>query len=90
MQLICLSTISTYFRISSIMKIQSARKLQLSDKELLKRFVPIILVPCAYLAAWSAAVPASRRLELRKTPDELKFYICVIDWWEYGCSIGKE
>ncbi|XP_064622928.1 metabotropic glycine receptor-like [Lineus longissimus] len=77
------------WRISSIMKIQSARKLQLSDKELLKRFIPILLVPCAYLAAWSAAVPLTRRLELRKTPQDLKFYICAIDWWEYCCSIGE-
>ncbi|XP_074662951.1 putative G-protein coupled receptor CG31760 [Tubulanus polymorphus] len=77
------------WRISAIIKIQTAKKLQLSDKELLKRFLPILGIAVVFLVAWTVAVPLNERVQIKKTSSGLKYPVCSSDWWMYGVQIGQ-
>ena len=66
---------------------KSAKKLNLSDKMLVQRFLPIPAVSALYLVAWTAI---GRPLaEWKKTNAELKFKYCMLEYWDIGALIGN-
>lgn len=75
------------YRISVIFRVKSAQKIKITDRHLLQRLAPILVLYIMYLLAWSLAGP-SQVIEM-KMPKDLKFTECSIDWWDHAILICK-
>lgn len=73
------------WRISVIFRVKSAQKIKITDRHLLQRLAPILVLYIMYLLAWSLAGP-SQVIEM-KMPKDLKFTECSIDWWDHAILI---
>lgn len=76
------------FRISVIFRQGQIKRIQLPDKTLIRRFVPIIAITVAYLVAWSSA--NRNTTQTRETNDGLKFTMCTENWWSYSAYGSKK
>lgn len=70
------------FRISVIFRQGQIKRIQLPDKTLIRRFVPIIAITVAYLVAWTSA--NRNTTQTRETNAGLKFTMCTENWWSYS------
>ncbi|XP_012942993.1 probable G-protein coupled receptor CG31760 [Aplysia californica] len=71
------------WRISVIFKQGGTMKrVNLPDKALLQRLVPLVALVVVYLGVWSAIHPPLA--ETVKTSKELKFFVCSMSWWSYA------
>ena len=70
-----------------VFKVKSARKVNLSDKILAQRFLPILSVAAAYLAAWTAV--GTPEVVWRVNSSELKFKDCSSTFWGIVVHVGK-
>ena len=76
------------FRISVIFKAGgSTKRINLPDKALLQRMVPLVVVTVAYLVIWE--VLGAPEAVTVKTSAQLKFFVCEMHWWLYGAFGGK-
>ena len=66
---------------------KSARKINLSDKVLAQRFLPILGVSVAYLAAWTAV--GTPEVIWRVNSSDLKFTDCSSTFWGIIVYVGK-
>ncbi len=73
---------------AAIFKVKSAQRVNLSDRVLAQRFIPILAVAVVYLVAWMAVErpPAV----WRRTSSDLKFLDCDAGWWGHGAVIGRD
>lgn len=76
------------FRISVIFRQGQIKRIQLPDKTLIRRFVPIMAITVAYLVAWSSA--NRNTTQTRETNDGLKFTMCTENWWSYSAYGSKK
>lgn len=74
-------------RISIVFKVKSARKINLSDKVLAQRFLPILGVSVAYLAAWTAV--GTPEVIWRVNSSDLKFKDCSSTFWGIIVYVGE-
>lgn len=78
--------INFFKRISQIFRVKSARKLNLTDRVLAQRLVPIVLVGLVAVTLWTAV--GSPQVTWRRTSNtDLKFKDCAATLWEYGILI---
>lgn len=70
-----------------VFKVKSARKINLSDRVLAQRFLPIISVAVAYLAAWAAV--GTPEVVWRVNSADLKFKDCSSTFWGIIVYVGK-
>lgn len=70
------------WRISVIFRQGQIKRIQLPDKTLIRRFVPIIAITVAYLVAWTSA--NRNTTQTRETNAGLKFTMCTENWWSYS------
>ncbi|XP_059178139.1 probable G-protein coupled receptor CG31760 isoform X2 [Physella acuta] len=71
------------WRISVIFKAGGATKrINLPDKALLQRMVPLVLLVGVYLTVWTVLDPP--KAYTVKTSSALKFYVCTMTWWKYA------
>ncbi|RUS75750.1 hypothetical protein EGW08_016501, partial [Elysia chlorotica] len=76
------------WRISVIFKSGgTTKRINLPDKALLQRMVPLVVVTVAYLTAWEILGPP--QAVTVKTSADLKFFVCETRWWTYG-AFGAE
>ena len=66
---------------------KSAKRVNLSDKVLAKRFLPILGVCLLVLSARTAA--GRSEVLTYVMSDSLKFSECSVGWWEFACIGGK-
>ncbi|CAG5132451.1 unnamed protein product, partial [Candidula unifasciata] len=70
------------WRISEIFRSGGARKrVNLPDKALLQRMLPLVVCVIIYLAIWTGIDPPVVVTE--KTSSNLKFFTCSMSWWTY-------
>ncbi|XP_013400587.1 uncharacterized protein LOC106166534 [Lingula anatina] len=74
------------YRIAVIFRVKSAKKVNLTDRVLLRRFIPILAVVVCYLVTWT--VSARPTPVTMTTIDNLKYNSCRTDWWEYVADSG--
>lgn len=70
-----------------IFRVGQLKRVNLPDKVLLQRLIPLLAVAVAYLAAWTAS--EWPKVATRKTSGDLKFDVCVEGWWSYGMQGGR-
>ncbi|KAH9507194.1 hypothetical protein Btru_056592 [Bulinus truncatus] len=71
------------WRISVIFKSGGATKrINLPDKSLLQRMIPLVVLVTGYLSAWTALDPPYAYTV--RTSADLKFYTCSMTWWKYA------
>ncbi|RUS88962.1 hypothetical protein EGW08_003298, partial [Elysia chlorotica] len=75
------------WRISVVFRVRSAQRIKISDGDLIKRLVFIVLVFAAYLTARTIA--GMPKVVEGKDVSDLKAYICHADWWDHSAAIGK-
>ncbi|KAK3786271.1 hypothetical protein RRG08_002015 [Elysia crispata] len=76
------------WRISVIFKAGgTTKRINLPDKALLQRMVPLVVVTVTYLSAWEV-LDAPEAVTV-KTSADLKFFVCEMRWWSYG-AFGAE
>ncbi|XP_055880727.1 probable G-protein coupled receptor CG31760 isoform X3 [Biomphalaria glabrata] len=76
------------WRISVIFKSGGATKrINLPDKALLQRMIPLVIVFTGYLSVWTALDPPYAYTV--KTSSGLKFFTCSMTWWKYALYGGE-
>ncbi|KAK3610032.1 hypothetical protein CHS0354_032381 [Potamilus streckersoni] len=75
------------WRISVVFRVRSAQRIKISDADLIKRLIVVVLVFAAYLTARTVARP-SRVVEGRHVGG-LKAFQCSSDWWDHSAAIGE-
>ena len=70
-----------------VFKVKSARKVNLSDRVLAQRFLPILGLSVAYLVAWTAV--ETPEVTWRVSSSDLKFKDCSSTFWGILVYVGK-
>jgi hypothetical protein len=76
---------SGYCRISVIFN--SRTKVNLTDRKLLQRLLPMMVVMAVYLMCWT--ILGQPEVITVKMDDDKKFFSCSFDYWNYavfGCE----
>ncbi|KAH9502992.1 hypothetical protein Btru_072548 [Bulinus truncatus] len=74
-------------RISVVFRVRSAQRIKISDGDLIKRLVVIVLVFAAYLTARTVA--SMPKVVGGLDVSDLKAYICNADWWDHSAAIAE-
>ncbi|XP_071083633.1 probable G-protein coupled receptor CG31760 isoform X2 [Haliotis cracherodii] len=75
------------WRISVVFRVRSAARIKISDGDLIKRLIVIVLVFAAYLTARTVA--GMPRVVQGKDVSGLKAYQCSSDWWDHSAVIAE-
>ncbi|CAG5132424.1 unnamed protein product, partial [Candidula unifasciata] len=75
------------WRISVVFRVRSAQRVKISDADLIKRLVIIVLVFAGYLTARTVAAMPS--VVQGRDISNLKAYICHADWWDHSAAIAE-
>lgn len=97
------SIIIKLYRIFAEFQTRKAHRVCVRDKDLLKYLCAIILVITGYMAAWSALILETINgfsnlnaqtaeiyiIQIGRTVDNLKFYLCKTLSWDYITQLGN-
>ncbi|GFS15643.1 G-protein coupled receptor [Elysia marginata] len=73
------------WRISVVFRVRSAQRIKISDGDLIKRLLVIVLVFAAFLTARTIA--GMPKVVEGKDVSDLKAYLCHADWWDHSAAI---
>ncbi|CAH1791074.1 unnamed protein product [Owenia fusiformis] len=76
------------WRVSAIFRVKSAKRVNLTDKVLAQRLIPIVGVTTVFLVVWSVAGTPTV-MERRTDTTDLKWKDCDDGLWKYGALGGK-
>ncbi|KAL3859157.1 hypothetical protein ACJMK2_009389 [Sinanodonta woodiana] len=75
------------WRISVVFRVRSAQRIKISDADLIKRLIAVVLIFAAYLTARTVA--GTPRVVEGRHVGGLKAFQCSSDWWDHAAAIGE-
>ncbi|XP_077301085.1 putative G-protein coupled receptor CG31760 [Arctopsyche grandis] len=75
------------WRVSLTYRVKSAHAVKLTEQQLLRWLLPVLLIALVYLGTWTLSDPP-HAIDITDS-EGLKFKQCAYNWWDHSLAIGE-